>query len=182
MLIIPRFNQRLKMSRAKFPPPPGHPLDWVPSDDFPELPGSSGKFPPESETDIEADAEAEPEKEKAADAAGFFRFWSEWPKHHRKANRKACLAAWNAGGMESVADDIVKHVAACKRSEQWLSEDGKYINAPLVYLHQRSFEAPPPPPPKAKPTKATPEHGLDGVGDIDISSPEYERRARSVDW
>lgn len=55
-LAIANFGQRLKQSRAKFPQPAGKPDDWLLiSDDFWEVPGSSRKFPPESETETETD-------------------------------------------------------------------------------------------------------------------------------
>jgi hypothetical protein len=48
----------MKQSRAKFPPPDGRPGDWLPdSADFREVPGSSGKFPPESEVESEDEVE-----------------------------------------------------------------------------------------------------------------------------
>jgi hypothetical protein len=48
LLAIVNYGQRLKNSRAKFPPPPGQSAEWLPtSDHFREVPGSSGKFPPE---------------------------------------------------------------------------------------------------------------------------------------
>lgn len=47
-LAILDFGQRLKESRAKFPPPHDKPADWLASSsDFREVPGSSGKFPAE---------------------------------------------------------------------------------------------------------------------------------------
>lgn len=53
-LAIPRFRQRMKMSKPKFPAPLGEKDDWLPPDpdgnDFRELPGTSRNFPPESET------------------------------------------------------------------------------------------------------------------------------------
>lgn len=53
-LVIPKFGQRLKQSRPKFPPPDGKPPEWLPdSDDFPEVPGTSGTFRPDSETETE---------------------------------------------------------------------------------------------------------------------------------
>lgn len=46
LLAIPRYGQRLKLSKAKFPPMPGEQDDWLPmGGDFREVPGSSGKFP-----------------------------------------------------------------------------------------------------------------------------------------
>lgn len=57
-LFIPKFGQRLKQSRPKFPPPDGKPPDWLPdSTDFPDIPGTSGNFRPDSETETETDTE-----------------------------------------------------------------------------------------------------------------------------
>lgn len=44
-LAIPNYGQRLKQSKAKFPPMDGCPEDWLPT--FREVPGSSGNPPPE---------------------------------------------------------------------------------------------------------------------------------------
>jgi len=58
VLAIPRYGQRLKQSRAKFPPPAGKPGDWLPDQtDFRELPGTSGNFPSESEYEEEEEHE-----------------------------------------------------------------------------------------------------------------------------
>jgi hypothetical protein len=55
---IVNYGQRLKQSRAKFPPPAGKPDNFLPvSDDFPELPGTSRNFPSESETEAESETE-----------------------------------------------------------------------------------------------------------------------------
>lgn len=58
LLAIVNFSQRLKQSRAKFPPADGETPDWMPmfpgtSGNFPPLPGTSGKFPPYLEEDLE---------------------------------------------------------------------------------------------------------------------------------
>lgn len=45
-LSIPNFGQRLKESRAKFPPMDGESSDWLPA--FPELPGTSRNIPAET--------------------------------------------------------------------------------------------------------------------------------------
>jgi hypothetical protein len=58
-LAIVNFGQRLKQSRQKFPTPPGESDDFLPmSDSFREVPGSSGKFPSESETYSETYSDA----------------------------------------------------------------------------------------------------------------------------
>ena len=59
LLAIVNYGQRLKQSRAKFPPPPDKPADFLPvSEHFREVPGTSGKFPPE-EKGRESEGEGE---------------------------------------------------------------------------------------------------------------------------
>lgn len=56
-LAIINYGQRLKNSRAKFPPLPGESGDWLPvSEYFPELPGTSRNFPAEeNRREVEAE-------------------------------------------------------------------------------------------------------------------------------
>ena len=62
LLAIVNFRQRLKRSRAKFSPPDGEPEEWLPVDnEFRELPGTSGNFPPDLDLDLE-----ERERERAS--------------------------------------------------------------------------------------------------------------------
>lgn len=60
ILTIRNFGQRLKQSKAKFPPPPGKPPDFLLTDDrFPALPGTSGNFPSEPEPEPYSESETE---------------------------------------------------------------------------------------------------------------------------
>jgi hypothetical protein len=95
LLAIANYGQRLKNSRAKFPPLPGKPDDWLPtSDHFREVPGSSGKFPlEEKRSRREGEVETE-EEDEGADAPGlpfssreFETAWGEWMAY-RKSRKK----------------------------------------------------------------------------------------------
>lgn len=59
-------------------------------------------------------------------------FWSSWPSTERKQDRKKCLAKWQRNGWDSIADEVIAHVAAMKATRKWL--DG-YEPAPLTYLN-----------------------------------------------
>ena len=59
-------------------------------------------------------------------------FWSAWPSTDRKQDRKRCLAKWQRGGFDKVADRIVAHVTAAKTTKKWI--DG-FEPAPLTYLN-----------------------------------------------
>jgi uncharacterized protein YdaU (DUF1376 family) len=76
--------------------------------------------------------------------AGFQRFWEAWPRHKRKVARDVCLARWRRMDLEAMADDIVRHVESMKASIDWQKDGGEYIPAPLVYLRQERYLAPPP--------------------------------------
>jgi hypothetical protein len=60
LLAIVNYGQRLKQSKAKFPPPPDKPEDFLPlSEHFREVPGSSGNIPLEGKgRDTEEEGEA----------------------------------------------------------------------------------------------------------------------------
>jgi len=73
VLAIVNYGQRLKCSRARFPPFPGQSEGWLPTSDFfREVPGSSRNFPSEEkgreyegekETEVERENEVESERE-----------------------------------------------------------------------------------------------------------------------
>lgn len=83
-----------------------------------------------------------PSRGEPETGGGFARFWASWPKHPRKAARHQCWAKWRAKGLEEIAERIVAHVEAMKRSEGWTKQGGEFIPAPLVYLNQGRWEAP----------------------------------------
>lgn len=113
VLAIANYGQRLKMSKAKFPPLPGQASDWLPMfdhfqpipSDFREVPGSSGKFPPEEkrtrrEDEVEYEEEGKPMPPAVAAEDEVFEFWNSYdclPKivkasKERKAKAKTRLA------------------------------------------------------------------------------------------
>ena len=77
---------------------------------------------------------------------GFLGFWSLWPKHHRKCERKKCAEKWKAGGCEANTDEILASLTAWKASAEWAKDGGDFIPAPLVWLNQERWRAAPPRP------------------------------------
>lgn len=86
-----------------------------------------------------------PHKENTSSASppaiSFDRFWEAWPTHKRKVARKQCLAHWRANGLDGEVDAIIAGLEIAKASPEWREQQGKYIPAPLVWLHQRRWEA-----------------------------------------
>jgi hypothetical protein len=68
-LAVINYGQRLKNSRVKFPPFPGKEPEWLPtSRDFPEVPGSSRDFPPESQSQSQTETKTLGRKDAVAGA------------------------------------------------------------------------------------------------------------------
>lgn len=74
---------------------------------------------------------------------GFDTFWQAWPASSRKVDKKRCVARWIAAGLEPLTAEIVAHVEAMKLSADWTKSGGQYVPAPLVYLNQERYKAPP---------------------------------------
>lgn len=85
------------------------------------------------------DVGEEPPHPPAGGADGFDRFWFAWPKHPRKVAPAQCRKKWEAKDCEPIADRIVAHVEAMKRTEQWQKDGAQFIPAPLVYLNQERW-------------------------------------------
>lgn len=113
-LAIVNFGQRLKESRPKFPPRPGEPREWLPvSDDFREVPGSSGNLPLEEKgREYEADggSGSPPAAGGTAPPAGVPRRISKPEKSSLAASVMSLRPAWEAMGPLSPLEE--KHFEA----------------------------------------------------------------------
>lgn len=96
--------------------------------------------------DAKSVTKALPEKDKRKSntpippSGAFLRFWTSWPKSHRKQSQGQCWSVWQRSDFDQVATAILGHIEALKASEDWKREHGKYIPAPLVYLNQKRWE------------------------------------------
>lgn len=79
----------------------------------------------------------EPDKNKHSPSASFDSFWKAWPPNDRKAAKGKCWELWRKKKCDGVADEIIRHVEALKRSDGW--REG-YIPAPKVYLNESRWE------------------------------------------
>jgi hypothetical protein len=127
-LEIQNFKQRTRANLSKFP----QPVEGTPDVSQMTVTRPSRDGPPLTETETDAETET----------AAFGRFWSAWPKHPRKSDRKRCTEKWKAEGLAKLVDRIVASVEAHKGSPDWTEAGGKYIPAPLVWLNRQGWEAP----------------------------------------
>jgi hypothetical protein len=141
-LSIPRYGQRLKQSRARFPQPAGEDGNWTPDSlDFPELPGSSGNFRSDLEVDLEAETEGEhPHTPKGVAAelpVDFNAFWKAYP---RKEAKKAALKAWQKSKDKPPLADLLAAIAAQRKGQAWTKDGGKYIPHPATWLNDGRWD------------------------------------------
>ena len=68
-------------------------------------------------------------------------FWEAYPKGGHKVNRAKCKKYWEAQKLDAIADTILVALGKHKVWERWTKEGGRYICAPLVWLHQARWEA-----------------------------------------
>ena len=67
-------------------------------------------------------------------------FWKMWPNTPRKGAKAKCKQVWVKSYCDTQADQILKHLAWMKTTEQWLRANGAFIPAPLVYLNQQRWD------------------------------------------
>jgi hypothetical protein len=78
------------------------------------------------------ETEAETEAEKT-----FGGFWTAWPKNDRKQDKAKCQEVWTKHELHSLSAVILADVQAKKQTAKWRQG---YVEAPLVYLHNRRWE------------------------------------------
>lgn len=93
---------------------------------------------------------------------GFLAFWTAWPSHKRKADKLRCLRRWIADGCEARTEEIVGKVRAWTVSEDWTKDGANFVPAPLVWLSQQRYDAPPPT--NTAPEGVTYAHGQARIG------------------
>jgi hypothetical protein len=105
------------------------------------IPSVSRGLPDKSREDGEEGEEEELKRKEhvAKEAPGFDVFWNAWPDGGRKESKEHCRVAWLNGGCEAETEHIVKHVEEKKVSEQWTTDRGSYVPAPLTYIEERRW-------------------------------------------
>jgi len=79
----------------------------------------------------------------------FNEFWEAWPgpkthkgfgEYTRKKDRPKCEKKWALEKLDEKADEIIENVRARARYDKgWIKDNGKYLEAPLVYLNNERW-------------------------------------------
>jgi len=64
-------------------------------------------------------------------------FWNLYPKSKRKVGRTPCEKKWKSKQLDSVAEEILKHLNEIKTTEPWLNG---FEPAPLTYINQERWK------------------------------------------
>jgi uncharacterized protein YdaU (DUF1376 family) len=77
------------------------------------------------------------QKKNITTSSKFDEFWKMWPASKRKVAKSECEKKWFKLDLDMVAERILWHVSALKKTEQWTSG---FDPAPLTYINQRRWE------------------------------------------
>jgi hypothetical protein len=69
----------------------------------------------------------------------FVEFWESYPSTRRKADKKRCETAFRLLTDEE-KERAIKALELWKKTDDWKKNNGQYIPAPLVYLHQKRWD------------------------------------------
>jgi len=67
----------------------------------------------------------------------FEEFWQAYPNTPRRVAKKKCRERWRSRKLDQIADQIIDHVLAMKKTQQWL--DG-FEPGPMTYINQSRWE------------------------------------------
>jgi len=67
----------------------------------------------------------------------FEEFWQAYPNTPRRVAKKKCRERWRSRKLDQIADQIIGHVLAMKKTQQWL--DG-FEPGPMTYINQSRWE------------------------------------------
>lgn len=128
-LAIPRFDQRQRAEKSKFPAPPD---GWQSNDGQTPVEGRSSAA-------VVVDVDVGVKKKTPLPLSGeFLSFWTAYPKH---IARQAALKAWKklSPNPDQFAQ-VMKALELAKASQDWLKNGGQYIPHAATWLNGRRFE------------------------------------------
>lgn len=90
------------------------------------------------DTDKDTYKDTDKEKINKKEKSGYFdQFWQAYPNTGRRVAKQKCRETWKTKKLDNVADEIISHLIAMKKTSQW--QQG-YEPAPLTYLNQSRWE------------------------------------------
>ena len=106
----------------------------------PQIDAIVTRAPRASDAQVGRERKGKEGKTKETAPTRFDEFWSTWPKSDRKQDKAKCQDKWAESNLDSIIEKILQDVETKKLTRKWIDEDGKFIEAPLVYLNNRRWE------------------------------------------
>jgi hypothetical protein len=129
-IFVPRFKQRLRFTKSRYPEPPREINDIAA-----EKTGSSQtQVSPESDSSRQKRSEV---KRSEVTPPLFAEFWSAYPK---RKNRGQAEKAWQKlKPNEQLFAEILQGIERAKTSEFWRKESGRFIPFPATWLNAKGW-------------------------------------------
>jgi hypothetical protein len=142
-LVIPKFGQRVRGDRSKYPDPPADKCAQL-SAECGQVSDTRGQLRPYSETYSETETKAQalpptpPGGAGGRSGAGWEKFWTAYPKKFKRANAQAAYESLNPGPELLAA--ILAGLGRAKRSADWTREGGRFVPLAAAWLADRGWE------------------------------------------
>lgn len=95
-----------------------------------------------AEADVSAVSQNSQKTKKAgiSTSAEFDTFWNAYPRNcPRKTGKAQCWKFWKQNNLDSLLPAVIDALNAWKSCADWTKEGGKFICAPLVWLHKQAW-------------------------------------------
>lgn len=143
-IFLPRSKQRLRYARSRYPAPPNEINDiLLEKSDLRQtqdgLKSAEVKRSEEKRSKTLApDGASEHRKPRREVDQRFLEFWSAYP---RKKSKGQAEKAWmSLKPDDDLSRKVLQGLAAAKRSQDWLKDNGRYIPHPATWLRARGWE------------------------------------------
>lgn len=133
-IFVPRFKQRLRFPKSKYPAPPKEISD-IPEE---KTDVSQAQDSLKSGSSPQKRSEEKRSEEKNTLAQGFARFWDAYPKRVSKGRAEKAFTSLKPN--EQLLGSILSALERAKTSVQWQRDDGRFIPHPATWLNAKGWE------------------------------------------
>lgn len=132
-MFVPRFKQRLRYKRSKYPEPPKEIRDI--DDEKTDLSQTQDGL--KSAEVKRSEVNTKTRVARATLERGFDRFWEAYPKKRSKGEARKAWIALRPD--DALLDSILKAVEGAKRGADWLKDGGRFIPHPASWLRSQGW-------------------------------------------
>lgn len=132
-MVIPKFNQRTRAEKSKFPDPPE-----VCQTDVGQAPDRRPSPAHVVEVEVEDVCEVDSRVKEDPEDGSFNQFWAAYPRKVKK--QEAMKAFSKISKKEELLERILKAIEQQKQTPQWVKQNGEFIPHPSSWLNGRRWE------------------------------------------